>query len=112
MKKLILTCLIVIVFSQANCFAWEWESYGPEGIKANKLCFFEWNSISAVACVDTGMYILSGYGGISYDYYSYCQYGGSRSSIGRVWIRFRFYLAYHERWQLVRWNLFISRRIR
>ena len=70
MKKLILTCFIVIVFSQANCQAWDWESYGPPGIKANKLCFFEWNYINAAACMDTGMYIIDD-SGMGYEFYSY-----------------------------------------
>jgi hypothetical protein len=70
MKKLILTCFIVIVFSQANCQAWDWESYGPPGIKANKLCFFEWNYINAAICMDTGMYIIDD-SGMGYEFYSY-----------------------------------------
>ena len=71
MKKLLPIVLVIFFSVQSFCFAWDWEPYGPEGIKANKLCFFEYNDINAVICIDTGMFVINSIGGMDYVYYSY-----------------------------------------
>lgn len=69
MKRTILLLIVSFVLIQSHSYSWEWEPYGPEGIKANKICFFDSGSVFSVICVDTGMYIS----GIpfSFEFYSY-----------------------------------------
>jgi len=69
MKKLILFIVLTFSIYQAYSYTWEWESFGPPEIKANKVCFFNTGPVFSVICVDTGMYI-SGIP-ISFEFYSY-----------------------------------------
>ncbi len=65
MKRLFLLITGLLILQTG--FSYSWESYGPEGIKANKMVFAESGAFAGtvVIFVDTGMYI--GQGGI----YSY-----------------------------------------
>lgn len=61
MKKLFLILFVAVIAH--NSYAWDWEPYGPDGIKANKLCFFENIEFLAVICMDSGMYVTMGFSG-------------------------------------------------
>jgi hypothetical protein len=69
MKKLILLLILTISFQLT--YAYTWEPYGPEGIKANKLYLYPSEYFNGVICVDTGMYIVKNFIGNDWEYYSY-----------------------------------------
>lgn len=69
MKKLLLTLIAIFIVSYG--FSYNWEIYGPENIKANKLNVFPSEYLSGVICVDTGIYIVNDFYGTTWDYYSY-----------------------------------------
>lgn len=70
MKKHLSIILVIFFFVQSFCFAWEWEPYGPEDIKANKICFFNFSLTNPVICVDSGMYTITENFG-NFEFYSY-----------------------------------------
>jgi len=70
MKKLILLFLITITAQLCYSYTWEWEPYGPEGIKANNLYFISSSTAYTIIGVDSGMYFRSG-GSNDFEFYSY-----------------------------------------
>ncbi len=71
MKKVTLILVFVFALQLNYSYAWEWEECGPPGIKANKICFFFNNSIFAMICVDSGMYLTSDYNGQSWEFHDF-----------------------------------------
>jgi len=69
MKKQLLTLIAIFIVSYG--LSYNWEIYGPENIKANKLYLFPSEYFSSVICVDTGIYIVNDFSGTTWDYYSY-----------------------------------------
>jgi len=70
MKRTILLFVISILFLQTYAYTWEWETYGPDGIKANNLYFVSTSPTYTIIGVDTGMYFKSG-GSNDFEFYSY-----------------------------------------
>lgn len=68
MKKLILS--LIVIFVAYSGFSYTWENYGPESIKANKLCLFVCEYAEGIICLDTGMYVVNEFFGNDWEYYS------------------------------------------
>ena len=69
MKKLIL--LLTLTITIQLTYAYTWEPFGPEGIKANKLYLYPSEYFDGVICVDTGMYIVTTLFGTDWEFHSY-----------------------------------------
>ena len=67
MKKI--TLILVFIFSILQGFSYTWESYGPEGIKANNLCLFTSYNAQSIICTDSGMYLNSSQGVPNWEYF-------------------------------------------
>lgn len=72
MKKYLSIILVIFFFVQSFCFAWDWEPYGPEDIKANKVIIFNEGPASAVICIDSGMYLKTSSSG-EFEYFAYAK---------------------------------------
>jgi hypothetical protein len=62
MKKITLMLVLAFTIHSSNTFAFEWEEFGPPGIKANKICFLHYNATSLI-CTDSGTYVTDINGG-------------------------------------------------
>ena len=70
MKKFIL--ILVLFFTLQQSYSYTWESYGPEGIKANNLFFFEsWDIEPLVIFSDSGMFLRTDSIPQSWAYFAY-----------------------------------------
>ena len=69
MKKF--TLILVLFFTLQQSFSYTWQNYGPEGIKANNLCFFCSNYGSALICTDSGMYLNTNSWMTLWEYFNY-----------------------------------------
>ncbi len=67
MKKTTLILVLVLTIQQG--FSYTWESYGPEGIKANNLCLLYSYNAQSVICTDSGMYLNTSQGVPNWEYF-------------------------------------------
>jgi len=49
--------LLILTFAVQFSYSYTWEPYGPESIKANKLCLIINEYSSGIICIDSGMYV-------------------------------------------------------
>ena len=68
MKKFIL--ILFLFFTLQQTYSYSWRSYGPEGVKVNNLCFFEWSGYYLV-CSDTGMYLSANFWNPTWEYFNF-----------------------------------------
>lgn len=70
MKKSIATIFVVLLGLSA--YSYEWQQYGPPGVKANKFKFiYNGSTEDGVLIIDTGFYIVHGMNGNSWEFYNF-----------------------------------------
>ena len=69
MKKLVL--ILVLFFTLHQSYSYSWESYGPEGIKANNLFFFWQDYEPLLIFSDSGMFMKTNSWLKSWEYFDY-----------------------------------------
>ncbi len=69
MKKF--TLILVLFFTLQQSFSYTWESYGPEGIKANNLIHFWSDYGCSLICTDSGMYLNTNSWMPLWEYFNY-----------------------------------------
>ncbi|MCD4746690.1 MAG: T9SS type A sorting domain-containing protein [Bacteroidales bacterium] len=69
MKQIAL--ILVLFFTLQQSYSYNWESYGPEGIKANNLCLFWPDYGHVLICSDSGMFLNTNSRMLLWEYFDY-----------------------------------------
>ena len=68
MKRI--TLILVLIFSIQQGFSYTWESYGPEGIKAENLILLNSSHAHSLICTDSGMYLNTSLGIPNWEFFA------------------------------------------